>query len=113
MLALGLVLSTVGQNRARGRARQLKLESAAQAAKWMQEEMRRTEGVLTLDHAWDGVHQRFGSDLALRNDTDAWLCRTVLSAFRKLTPELIWDPVKKLWRSPRRADDRVEGARMI
>jgi len=88
-------------------------EEATKAARWMHEEMGRNQGVLSLDDAWKGVRERFGEACAIKGETDAWLSRAVLSAFRKLTPDTIWDPAGKQWRKQHRSDAVNEGGRML
>lgn len=88
-------------------------DQAAEAARWMRDEMERREGVLAQDHAWEGVRERFGETCALKSETDRWLSRPVLTAFRKITPDVIWDPTGHQWRLPARSDTLAEGARMV
>lgn len=88
-------------------------EQAAQAARWMHEEMGRNQGELTQDDAWKGVRERFGDACAIKSDTDCWLSKAVLSAFRKLTPETVWDPTGRRWRQQRRNDAVNDGGRML
>jgi len=79
----------------------------------MQDEMDRNDGVLTQDRAWKGVRERFGDTCALKNETDCWLSKAVLAAFRKLTPDTIWDPAGKRWRQQKRSDAVSGGGRML
>lgn len=88
-------------------------DQAAKAARWMHDEMERNKGVLSQDEAWKGVHEQFGADCAPRNENDCWLSKAVLTAFRKLTPDVIWDPAGKGWRQQRRNDALSAGARML
>ena len=88
-------------------------EQAAKAARWMHEEMERNQGVLTQNDAWNGVRERFGDAFAIKGETDCWLSKAVLSAFRKITPDTIWDPASKRWRKQNRNDTVNEGGRML
>jgi hypothetical protein len=94
-------------------AHELRTARAAKAAKWMHDEMTRNSGALTQVQAWEGVRENFGPELALSNFTDSWLNRHVLSAFRKLTPDVIWEPAGKRWRAQRRSDAVNHGGRML
>ncbi len=76
---------------------QLVNAQAAEAAKWMQEELARNKGTLTLEAAWSGVREQFGETFACGDPNDAWLCKPILIAFRKITPNAMWDPAGKRW----------------
>ena len=79
----------------------------------MRDEMSRNEGVLTLDEAWRGVREHFGDLCAVEGAAGNWLSKHVLSAFRKLTPDTIWDPTGKRWRLQKRSDSVNPGGRML
>ena len=79
----------------------------------MQQEMGRNNGILTQEQAWNGVRERFGADLAISGVSGSWLSKPVLSEFRKLTPDVIWDPTGKRWRQQRRRDALGDGSRML
>lgn len=83
---------------------------AAEAAEWMHSELRRNNGSLTLDAAWKGIDKRYGSVLACGGTADRWLARPLLSAFRKLTPNVIWDSAEKRWLEQR--GQAAEGLRI-
>jgi hypothetical protein len=86
---------------------------AEKAAQWMRDELGRNDGTLTQDQAWKGVRERFGAELALNSASDSWLSKSVLSAFRKLTPDVVWDPAGRSWRNQKRGDAMANGARIV
>jgi hypothetical protein len=86
---------------------------AVEAAKWMQQELGRNNGTLTQEQAWNGIREKFGADLAISGETGCWLSKPVLSELRKLTPDVIWDPTGKRWRTQKRRDAVGSGARML
>jgi hypothetical protein len=83
---------------------------AAEAAQWMHEELQRNKGTLTLDAAWKGVHGLFGDTFAREGQDGQWLARPILTAFRKVTPNVIWDSAGKQWLDKSRP--AVNGLRM-
>jgi hypothetical protein len=79
----------------------------------MRDEMVRKQGVLTLDEAWRGVREHFGDMCAVEGGQGNWLSKHVLSAFRKLTPDTVWDPAGGRWRAQKRNDSINAGSRML
>ncbi len=77
----------------------------------MQSELRRNKGTLTQEAAWKGVRERFGKTMAKDGQDGNWLVRPVLIAFRKLTPNVMWDPASKKWQE--RRSEPVDGVRMM
>ena len=73
---------------------------AAEAAQWMHKEMQRNHGILTQEAAWNGVLERFGQTFARKDETGCWFAKSILIAFRKLTPTCVWDSAGNRWLVP-------------
>jgi hypothetical protein len=85
---------------------------AQEAAQWMCDQMRRHKGTLTQEIAWKGLRELFGDTFARHDEQGGqWLSKAVLGAFRKLTPNVMWDPAGNRWVERQSAD--TDGARML
>lgn len=80
--------------------------TAEDVAKHMLERFEASDGYLAQDDAAQEVSNTFGEPWFYYNDAgNLAIARDVLAAFRKLTPNVVWDRTQRAWRRREAGDD--------
>ena len=68
-------------------------------AEWMLAELERDSGVLSQEDAVGQIEMKFGAEFAPVNDSGNSSIRSdVLKAFRRISPDVIWERGERQWR---------------
>ena len=74
-------------------------------AHWMLAQVER-DGTLYQEEAVTDIEDRFGDSFIYENENGGTgICRAVLSAFRKISDEVVWERGERLWRKREPYDD--------
>ena len=74
------------------------MPTAKDVAKWMAAQLKQ-RGELAQEDAAAEVEEQFGDEFTYINDNgNTSIDREVLKEFRKLTPQVVWDRVERMWR---------------
>jgi len=78
--------------------------SPAEVAQWMHEQLRE-RGTLFQSTVAFGIQRRFGSEhVYINKNRNLAVSRDVLAEFRVLTPDVVWERRKRVWRIRRETD---------